>query len=53
MKYSNIFHFKAFQNLPKLGFLGAQIYHLATLQLATRLFNKVEFEAKTKAKVSG
>jgi hypothetical protein len=25
------FHFKAFQNIPKVGFFGMQMYHLATL----------------------
>jgi hypothetical protein len=35
--YTNIFHCKALQNLPKLGFLGLKICHLATLSLTTTL----------------
>jgi hypothetical protein len=31
IKYTNIFHCKALQNLPKLGFFGLKIHHLATL----------------------
>jgi hypothetical protein len=31
IKYTNIFHSKALQNIPKLGFFGMKIYHLATL----------------------
>jgi hypothetical protein len=31
IKYLNIFHFRILQNLPKLGFQGLKIYHLATL----------------------
>jgi hypothetical protein len=31
INYTNCFHFKAPQNLPKLGFLVLEIYHLATL----------------------
>jgi hypothetical protein len=30
-KHTNIFHFKTLQNLPKFGFFGLKIYHLATL----------------------
>jgi hypothetical protein len=33
IKYTNIFHSKVLKNLPKLGFLGLKIYHLATLVL--------------------
>jgi hypothetical protein len=33
MKYTNIFHSKALQNLPNLGFRGVKIYHLAALAL--------------------
>jgi hypothetical protein len=28
---TNLFNLKAIQNLPKLGFFGLKIYHLATL----------------------
>jgi hypothetical protein len=31
IKYINTFHCKTLQNLPKLGFFGLKIYHLATL----------------------
>jgi hypothetical protein len=31
IKYTNIFHSKALQNLPKLGFFGLKINHLVTL----------------------
>jgi hypothetical protein len=31
VKYTSIFHCKALQNLPKLGFLGLKTNHLATL----------------------
>jgi hypothetical protein len=31
IKYTNIFHCKTLQNLPKLGFFGLKICHLATL----------------------
>jgi hypothetical protein len=31
IKYTNIFHFKILQNLPKLGFLVLEIFHLTTL----------------------
>jgi hypothetical protein len=31
-EYTNLFHSKALQNLPKLGFFGLKINHLATLQ---------------------
>jgi hypothetical protein len=30
IKYTNIFHCKTLQNLPKLGFFGLKICHLAT-----------------------
>jgi hypothetical protein len=33
IKYTNIFHCKSLQNLPKLGFLGLKIYHLATVHV--------------------
>jgi hypothetical protein len=36
-KYTNIFHSKALQNLPKLGFFGLKINRLATLQCKRRL----------------
>jgi hypothetical protein len=29
--YTNIYNYKTIQNLPKLGFFGLKIYHLATL----------------------
>jgi hypothetical protein len=32
IKYSQIFHGKTFQKLPKFGFLVLKIYHLATLK---------------------
>jgi hypothetical protein len=32
IKYTNVFHSKALQNLPKLGFFGLKINHLATLE---------------------
>jgi hypothetical protein len=31
IKYTNIVHYKTVENLPKLGFFGLKIYHLATL----------------------
>jgi hypothetical protein len=31
-KNTNIFHCKTFPNLPKLGFFGLKIYHLAAQQ---------------------
>jgi hypothetical protein len=31
IKFANIFHCKALQNLPKLGFFYLKKYHLATL----------------------
>jgi hypothetical protein len=31
MKYTNIFHSMAHQNIPKLGFFGMKINHLAAL----------------------
>jgi hypothetical protein len=31
IKYTNIFHCKALQNLPKICIFGLKIYHLATL----------------------
>jgi hypothetical protein len=31
IKYSNIFYFKALQNLTQIGIFGLKIYHLATL----------------------
>jgi hypothetical protein len=31
INYTNIFHSEALQNVPKLGFFGLKIYHLATL----------------------
>jgi hypothetical protein len=30
MKYTDVFHCKTLLNLPKLGFLVLEIYHLAT-----------------------
>jgi hypothetical protein len=35
MKYTSIFHCQTLQNLPKLGFFGLKIYHLAILRLGT------------------
>jgi hypothetical protein len=29
--YPKVFHSKALQNFPKLGFFGLKMYHLATL----------------------
>jgi hypothetical protein len=38
IKYTNLFNSKALRNLPKLGFFGMKIYHLATLgQTRSRL----------------
>jgi hypothetical protein len=34
VKFTNIFHFKTLQNLPKFGLFGLKIYHLATLAMA-------------------
>jgi hypothetical protein len=31
IKYANIFHSKALQNLPNVGIFGLKIFHLATL----------------------
>jgi hypothetical protein len=36
IKYTNIFLFKALQNLPKSGIFGSKTNHLATLLLAWR-----------------
>jgi hypothetical protein len=33
MKFANIFHCNTLQNLPKFGFFGLKIHHLATLIL--------------------
>jgi hypothetical protein len=33
IKYTNIFHCKTVQHLPKLGFLGLKICHLVPLAL--------------------
>jgi hypothetical protein len=33
IKYTNIFHSKVVQNLPKIGIFGLKINHLATLML--------------------
>jgi hypothetical protein len=35
IKYNNIFPFKAIQNVPKSGFFGLQMYHLAVLDAMT------------------
>jgi hypothetical protein len=32
IKYTDIFHCKTLQNLPKFGFLGLKTNHLATLR---------------------
>jgi hypothetical protein len=42
MKYTNILHSKALQNLPKLGYFGLKINHLATLSATT--FSVVQLE---------
>jgi hypothetical protein len=31
IEYTNFFHSKVLQNLPRFGFFGWEIYHLATL----------------------
>jgi hypothetical protein len=36
---TNIFHSKAHQNLPKLGFFGLKINHLATLLSPRKLWS--------------
>jgi hypothetical protein len=32
IKNTNVYYCQTFQNLPKLGFFGSKIYHLATLE---------------------
>jgi hypothetical protein len=32
IKYPNIFHSKAHQNVPEFGIFGFKLYHLATLK---------------------
>jgi hypothetical protein len=39
IKYTNLFDSKALQNLPKFGFFGLKIYHLATLGATGQLFS--------------
>jgi hypothetical protein len=41
-KYTNIFHSKALQNIPKFGFFGLKINHLATL---TTSFPEIAIDA--------
>jgi hypothetical protein len=36
IKYSKIYQSKALENLPKLGFFGLKINHLATLDLSLK-----------------
>jgi hypothetical protein len=44
VKFTNIFHYKALQNIPKLGFFGLKINNLATL-LPISLCMKLSFSA--------
>jgi hypothetical protein len=37
MKYTQIFHPKAFQNIPQIGIFGVKIQHLATLLLKEKV----------------
>jgi hypothetical protein len=52
IRYTNIFHSKAFQNLPKIGIFGLKINHLATLdpshfyRFASSRFNWSLFRTK-------
>jgi hypothetical protein len=39
IKYTNIYHSKALQNLPKFGILGLKTNHLATLLTSTERDN--------------
>jgi hypothetical protein len=40
LKHTNVFHSKALQILPKVGFFCLKIYHLATLLLSTELLTR-------------
>jgi hypothetical protein len=40
MKYTNIFHSKAPQNIPKIGTFCMKIYHLATLDTTLAFWHK-------------
>jgi hypothetical protein len=42
-KYTNIYHSKARQNLPKFGIFGLKTNHLATLMESERFFCFVTF----------
>jgi hypothetical protein len=46
-KAMNIFHCKAFQKLPKLGFFGLKMYHLATLERIMSPFSDVSANFRT------
>jgi hypothetical protein len=48
IKYTIIFHSKALQNLPKLGFFGLDIYYLATEMQAP----KCPFNSKLKMRAA-
>jgi hypothetical protein len=47
IKYTNIFHSMAIQNIPKIGIFGIQIYHLAT-QATHRIGVNVSFKIRLK-----
>jgi hypothetical protein len=36
INYTNIFHYRALQNIPKFGVFGLKINHLATLHFTAR-----------------
>jgi hypothetical protein len=46
-KNINIFHCKTLQNLPKFGFFGLKIYHLATLAQREKKRRKATFPCLT------
>jgi hypothetical protein len=52
-KYIDIFHCKTLQNLPKLGFFGLKIYHLATLGSALPRFLRLYHSVFRSGPVNG
>jgi hypothetical protein len=44
-EYTNLFHSNTLQNLPKVGFIGLKVYHLATV-VSTRKYQKIGFSLK-------
>jgi hypothetical protein len=52
VKYTNIFPSKALQNVPKLGFFGLKMYHLAILlgRVRRKQFSRGRFTSEEFAK---